>query len=101
MYGTVARMRAKPGAEARLDALMRDYESLHVPGYRATYVYRLDADPREAYIVVIFDSKETYDANADSPEQDKRFREMLDLLEGEPEWHDGEITAYIAGGVPA
>jgi hypothetical protein len=31
-------------------------------------------------------------ANAESPEQDKRYREMLQWLEGEPEWHDGEIV---------
>lgn len=101
MYGTVARMRVKLGAEERLNALMREYEELHVPGYRATYVYWMDADPREAYIAVIFDTKENYDRNADSPEQDKRYREMLTLLDGEPEWHDGEITAYAAAGLPA
>lgn len=101
MYGTVARMRVKPGAEERLNALMREYENLHVPGYRATYVYRMDTDPREAYMAVIFDSKESYDKNADSPEQDKRYHDMLALLDGEPEWHDGEILTYSATGAPA
>lgn len=91
MYGTVAHARIKAGADDRLMAMMREYATLEVPGYRATYVYRMDSDPREIYMAVVFDSKETYDRNADSPEQDKRYGEMLELLEGAPEWHDGEI----------
>ena len=92
MYGTVAHARIKAGAEERLMALMREFPTLRVPGYRATYVYRMDTDPREIYMAVVFDSKDTYDRNADSPEQDTRYREMLALLEGAPEWHDGEIV---------
>lgn len=93
MYGTVARMRMKAGAEERLTALMRGYDQLHMPGYRTTLMYQMDTDPREVYIAVVFDSKDSYDQNADSPEQDARYREMLTLLEGEPEWHDGAIVA--------
>ena len=98
MYGTVARMRVKSGAEERLNALMREYEDLRVPGYRATYVYRMDADPRDVYVAVVFDSKATYEANAESPEQDARYQDMLTLLEGTPEWHDGEIQAVVTSG---
>ncbi len=35
--------------------------------------------------------KAAYMVLADSPEQDARYRKLLDLFEGEPEWHDGEI----------
>ena len=45
MYGTVARMRLKPGAEAQMADLMRQYETLNIPGQRMTYVYRMDNDP--------------------------------------------------------
>lgn len=92
MYGTVARMRAKPGIEAQLADQMRIYEQAHVPGAVASYVYRMDSDPSEYYLAVIFTSKETYDANADSPEQDARYQQLLALLEGPPEWHDGEVV---------
>lgn len=101
MYGTVAHFRIKPDAEERLAAQLRAFSSLRVPGFQATYVYRMDSDPREVYMAVVFDSKATYDANAKSPEQDKRYREMLDLLEDAPEWHDGEIQAVSASGGPA
>ena len=42
-------------------------------------------------MAVTFEDRETYHANAQSPEQDARYRKLLDLLEGEPEWHDGEV----------
>ncbi len=93
MYGTVARMRLKPGMEGQFLARLREFEQLHVPGFVHTYLYRTDADPRDLYMAVIFDSKEAYTANAASPEQDTRYHQMLEALEGAPEWHDGEIVA--------
>ncbi|HEU5368687.1 MAG TPA: antibiotic biosynthesis monooxygenase family protein [Ktedonobacterales bacterium] len=93
MYGTVARLRLKPGAEARFIEIGRAFESAHIPGHVATHVYRTDADPNELYMAVIFTSKEAYQANATSPEQHARFQEMMAVLEREPEWHDGEILS--------
>jgi antibiotic biosynthesis monooxygenase (ABM) superfamily enzyme len=93
MYGTVARMKVKAGAEEQFMALMGQYGQFKIPGYRGSLAYRMDADPREVYLSVVFDSKEDYDRNADSPEQDARYREMLGFLEAEPEWHDGAIMS--------
>lgn len=93
MYGTVAHMRVKAGSEDAFMALMGRYAGLKIPGYRGGFVYRLDADPRAIFLAVVFDSKESYDRNAESPEQDARYREMIALLDGEPEWHDGAIVA--------
>ncbi|HET9111434.1 MAG TPA: antibiotic biosynthesis monooxygenase family protein [Ktedonobacterales bacterium] len=98
MYGTVARLRAKPGKEQELLGLLSGFGTLGVPGYRTSYMYRMDSDPSEFYLAVVFDSKETYRANAESPEQDKRYREMVALLEAAPEWHDGGITVDTAPG---
>lgn len=92
MYGTVARMRLKPGSEARLAEMMKEYEGLNVPGYVSSTVYRMDDNPNEIYLTVVFDDRDSYRANAESPEQDARYREMLELLDGEPEWHDGEVV---------
>jgi len=48
--------------------------------------------PVTAFIlVVLFDSKENYVANANSPEQDKEYRKLRDLLAADPHWHDGEV----------
>ncbi|MEX2446250.1 MAG: antibiotic biosynthesis monooxygenase [Dehalococcoidia bacterium] len=92
MYGTVARMRMKPGAGDQMRALMEEYERTPIDGMVSTTVYRSDDDPDEVYLAVVFDSREAYRANAESPEQDERFRRMRELLEDDPEWHDGEVV---------
>jgi len=93
MYGTIARMRVKPGMADRLQEMTRAEESRSaIPGYVATHIYQMDSDPNEYYMAVIFESKEAYVRNADSPEQDASYRGMVELLDGEPEWHDGEIV---------
>lgn len=91
MYGTIARMRLKPGMEAKLREDMRRYDTLSVPGYVSTTIYRMDKDPNEIYMAVVFKDKASYVANAEDPKQDERYRTMLQFLAGEPEWHDGEI----------
>jgi quinol monooxygenase YgiN len=90
MYGTVARMKVKPGF---MEAMERIYEGRELPaGAVAFYAYQMDADPNELYMVAVFESKETYAANAQSAETDAQFRQWLEWLEAEPEWHDGEIV---------
>lgn len=96
MYGTVARMRIKPGAESQLEQQIRQYDTLNVPGFVSTYVYRMDADPQTYFMAVVFDSKASYETNARSPEQDARYQQMRALLESDPEWHDGEIVSPTA-----
>jgi quinol monooxygenase YgiN len=100
MYGTIGRCRIKPGMEGQFRQLIEGqapaFEAGQVPGFVASYSYRMDADPNEYYLAVVFDSKEAYWANAQSPEQDARYRQWLPLLEGEPDWHDGEIVTVFA-----
>lgn len=92
MYGTVARMRVKAGMEQRMMDLMHEFEGLDVPGSRHIIVYRMDANPNEYMMAVVFDSRDAYMANAASPEQDARYREYREFLDSDPEWHDGEIV---------
>jgi heme-degrading monooxygenase HmoA len=90
MYGTVARFRVKPGMEQKLQETMTGDEN--IPGYVGALVYKMDNNPNEMYLAVVFDSKEAYVKNADSPEQDARYREFREMLEADPEWHDGEVV---------
>ena len=64
MYGTVARMRLKPGMEEQLIALDRAEHAVGIPGYVSSYIYRMDAEPNVYYLAVAFGSKEAYQANA-------------------------------------
>jgi heme-degrading monooxygenase HmoA len=88
----VARYRVKSGMEDRLLELDREFEGRQVPGFIALITYRMDADPNEYYSVAVFENKEVYVANANSPEQDAEYRKWRALLEDDPEWHDGEIV---------
>jgi quinol monooxygenase YgiN len=92
MYGTVARMKAKPGTGELLAELGRQLSDDRPPGMVGTWVYQLDADPDEYLLAVAFESREAYRANAASPEQDARYQQMRALLQADPEWHDGEIV---------
>ena len=96
MYGTIGRFRMKAGMGAQFRQLMDEQaqavEHARIPGLIAHYGYQMDADPNDYFLAVIFESREMYLANAASPEMDARYRQWLPLLEGEPEWHDGEIV---------
>lgn len=97
MYGTVARIRIKPGMEQALLKASEE-QDLDVPGYVGEYVFRLDSGNNEYMLVAIFSDKQAYFANANSPEQDARYRELLTFMDGEPEWHDGEIVhSHLTG----
>lgn len=90
MYGTIARLRIKPGMDAQLEQMSRE-QVPEIPGFIFQYVYRLDSDPQEMMLVVGFTDKESYRRNAESPDQAARFEQYRALLEREPEWNDGEI----------
>lgn len=91
MYGTIARMKIKPGA---LPALKQMSERVrgNVKGYIGSCIYQMDKDSNEVYLVVMFNSKQEYFANADSPEQNAEYEKMVKYLSAEPEWHDGEVV---------
>ena len=91
MYGTIARMRLKPGSEALLKAQLEAMRVSASKGFRSTAVYRSSADPLEIWFAVVFDSEEEYRANAESPSQHAIFTRLRSILEADPEWHDGEI----------
>ncbi|MCB9099795.1 MAG: antibiotic biosynthesis monooxygenase [Anaerolineales bacterium] len=90
MYGTIAKIQVNPEKIADLEALSKRIDM--APGQMARYVFRMDANPHEFYLVAVFESREAYQANAASPEQHERFLELQAMLTAAPEWHDGEIV---------
>lgn len=97
VYGTIARMKVLPGAAQKLRDHMAGIASdLEVTGWRSTNIYQSDNDPDELWMAVVFDSKDAYHKNAQSPEQNERYKEMRSLLAADPEWHDGEIIESAA-----
>jgi len=91
MYGTIARLRIRNDAEPKLLEVLNAMEDRPVSGSIASYVYRLDDDPRDLMLAVLFTDRDAYVRNADDPAQDVEYRKMRELLERDPEWHDGEV----------
>jgi heme-degrading monooxygenase HmoA len=96
MYGTIARVKLLPGKKDEFLAQGGVYKDLNIPGFVATATYRADAGGDEYWLAVVFESKESYRANAEDPAQDERSQKMRAILAGEPEWHDGEVIARYA-----
>lgn len=98
MYGTVARLKVKPGMEKELAAFGDQWgreRKGSVDGAVGGYVYRLDAGSGAYIMAVAFRDKESYRANAQSPEQDADYRRLRALLTEDPVWEDGEIIATL------
>jgi heme-degrading monooxygenase HmoA len=93
VYGTIARMKLKPGAEDKMMHAMEGSADGR-EGHVATYVFKSDADPDVHFVTTVFESKDAYKKFAASPEQDKRFHQMRELLAADPEWHDGEVIHH-------
>ena len=92
MCGTVAKMRLKPGKLAEMKELMASPEMVNIAGLVNTTVYQLDADANSLIMAVVFTDKDAYVKNANSPEMSARYEKYVALLEGPPEWNDGEVV---------
>jgi quinol monooxygenase YgiN len=93
MYGTIARFQVKPGMAAQLDEVQQEFAAAAVPGFIAAYLYQMEADPSEHYLVVVFESQAAYQANANSPAQAARYHQLRAVMAADPEWHDGTISS--------
>lgn len=91
MYGTIAKINTHPDKVGEVQAVIK---RMAAPGQLVRYVYRMDANPGELWLVNIFESREAYWKNADSPEQHQHYLELRALLNSDPEWHDGEIIEF-------
>jgi len=100
MYGSVYKIRPKAGKEQDIVGIMEEFDRERRPkvkGALGGLMFKLDNGGMMG--VAIFDSRENYRANAESPEQDAFYRRFRDLLESDPEWNDGEIVTSW-GSVP-
>jgi len=101
MFGTIARYRVKPGHVDQFMSQMGSFEGDPPKGWLYHTVFRSSNDPNELWMSVVFENEDVYKTNADSPEMNSQYREMLEHLEGEPEWHDGDVIHEAMRGQPA
>lgn len=91
MFGTIGRIRPKPGHDASIVALMEEWARTQRPKIPGLVVQVAGAPvdrAGELIIVIIVRDEITYRALADSPAQDAWYRRMVEHLEGEPTWED-------------
>src|SRR5258708_8468620 len=74
MFGTIAKMKLKPGAYDKMADQMKGFEERQVKGFLFNVVYRSQSDPNEVWLVVGFEDEATYRANANDPQTDEMAR---------------------------
>jgi len=90
MYGTIAKLKLKEGKLKDLKKHM-DVELRDIPGIEDIYVFRMDEDASDMYMVVVFSNQDAYIKYAESEKSNRQFLKLMKLLEAEPEWHDGDL----------
>ncbi len=95
MYGTIGHFRVKPGMGEQFVEITRQVGALSLPGIVAAYCYRPDASEHDYYLAVVASDKEAYFLHAQHPAVQALDRQLMELLEGEPEWLDGEIISVV------
>jgi hypothetical protein len=93
MYGTIAHFRIRPGTRDEFIKVMDSFGDEPIAGWMADYYFQMDKDPEEFFLVAIFEDKESYLSNADSPEQHERYLKFRSFLVDDPEWNDGLIVS--------
>ena len=91
MFGTVAKYTLKPGHEQQFLDDIKSFENEAPAGWVYHTIFRSSSNPNEIWLSVVFESEDAYRKNADSPEMDREYRKMLEHLQGDPEWHDGDV----------
>ena len=100
-YGTIFRMRVKPGAEQQVLRLMEEWERDRKPKIRGalgSYLFRPDNRSGELIGVAVFRDQQSYRANGNDPDQDAWYRRLREQLEADPEWEDGVYLGGFAEG---
>lgn len=90
--------RARPGKRLEVEAVFEKYAQFGefpVEGHIGSYILWRDNDPDAAIVLTIFDNREAYWRNAQSPEQHERYLQIRALIEEDPEWNDGDIKPYL------
>jgi len=93
MYGTVARIKVKPGMDEQLAELSRTWarSEFERSGQVAELIFKVDDRPDEYIIVAAFPDRVSYRTNAEHPATNANYQRLRALLVADPEWNDGEI----------
>ncbi len=88
------RAKTKPGAQQQLVNHFDKWQREQKPkakGFVRSIVVVNNSNANDVMGAVRWDNAENYFANASRPDQDAWYRQMLQYLDGEPEWFDGTL----------
>ncbi len=95
MFAQLIRFRTKPDAWDRLRALDERWQREQAPvapGFKGSYMLREKDSPNGCIQVVLFENEQLAQQNSNRPETNQYYGEMLQLIEGEPEFIDTEVV---------
>ena len=95
MFGSCFRIRPKAGKFEALMAVIERQRAERGSARGLVRSYVLRESNGDVWVMAVFESEEAYRKNAASPEQDKSYREMRELMEADPEWHDGSVIEEL------
>lgn len=98
MYGTVSRYRLKPGKEQEAITISGEIARNPSSGFVGTYTFRLDSGDNEYITAAVWSDRETYQRNSNSQQQQRWFQRVSQLMDGDPQWHDGEVIDAQGAG---
>jgi hypothetical protein len=81
-------MKPKAGKKEELMKMFTSGDERQVDGFIMGHA--LDAGD-EVWGIAVFRDEASYRKNADDPSQHQEYLKMRELIEADPEWHDGTI----------
>ncbi len=95
MYGTIMRAKIKPGQQ---DAFRRFAQEQGSPddasGWVSSEFAVEDKDANRIVGIIRFKDKDSYVKNANAPQTNDNYNQMLTFLEAPPEWIDVHYVAF-------
>lgn len=95
MFAQVIRFTLKADALQGFLDLDRRWETDQAsiaPGFKGSYVLREQDTPNRCMMVVLFDSRDLAQQNSDRPETGQWYGQLLQLVEGEPEFIGTDVV---------
>src|SRR5690349_13611111 len=86
MWAQLVKTKVKPGREAEVEDLQRQLEDRDNPAWRRSMVFSRQENPREHYVLVLFESEEAARHHEQYPEQHALVMQLRDCYEEEPEF---------------
>ena len=91
MYGTVFSLNVKEGHKEKLIEVMEANDRTP-DGMVAWFLMNPDDTGKDLIGVAVFENKDAHLANANNPDQHEYFVAMMEHLNSEPTWTDGEFV---------